>query len=160
MNLTPQFFDYAVTAAKILGAIALPVGFVVSWLHGKRQDERERFRALAHLAKNPPFDPAAFAQTYFPADQVDIARRLRELLVPHLPLVLARLHPDDCLVEDLRMDALDSMSTCEFVLDVEKEFSVKITQAESARIRTLRDLTAHVAQHLIRSGTQNNASKP
>jgi acyl carrier protein len=156
MNLSPQFFDHIVTTAKILGAVALPAGFFALWLHGKRRAERERLHALAHLSQNPPLEPVAFGQAYFPADHADIARRLREILAPHLPFDLARLHPDDRLVEDLRMDALDSMATVEFVLEVEKEFSVKITDAEAARILTLRELTAHVAHHLIRSETRDS----
>ena len=151
MNLPPQFFDHVTTAAQILGAVALPVGFVALWRYGMRRDGLERRRALDHLAQHPPLDPAVFGQTYFPADQAEVARRLRELLTPHLPFDLARLHPDDRLVEDLRMDELDSMATVEFILDVEKDFSVRIPDAEAARIRTVRELTAHLTARPFRS---------
>lgn len=83
-----------------------------------------------------------------------VARRLRELLTPHLPFDLARLHPDDRLIEDLRMDALDSMATLEFIFSVEKEFSIKLPEADFAQILTLRDLTACVVRLLAQSSGQ------
>jgi acyl carrier protein len=52
------------------------------------------------------------------------------------------------------MDALDSMSTVEFTLSVEKEFAVKLPEAAVARILTLRDLTACVARLLAEKATQ------
>lgn len=146
MNLSPEFFDHVVTSAKVLGALALLVAFVLAWRHASRRDARARKRVADHMAKNPALDPAVFAATYFPADQAAIASRLRELLVPHLEIDLARLHPDDRLVADLRMDDLDSMATVEFVLSVEKEFSIKLPEAEVAHILTLRDLTTCVAR--------------
>lgn len=137
---------------KLFGAIVILAGIPTSIILSKLRDLQNRRRALAHLAKNPPLAPATFAATHFPANQATIARRLRELLAPHLPFDLARLHPDDRLVEDLRMDALDSMSTVEFILSVEKEFSVKITEAEAAKLRTFRDVIACVARLLSARG--------
>jgi acyl carrier protein len=152
MNLTPVFFDHVALSTKTIGWIVLIGSLPVSWLYIRRRDARDRARAIAHLAKSPALEPAAFATTYFPADQAAIARRLRELLIPHLPFDLARLHPDDRLFEDLRMDALDSMSTVDYRLSVEKEFSVKITDVEVANMRTLRDLTACVARLVAARG--------
>ena len=152
MNLSPAFFDHVAFSAKTLFWIAVIAGLPASWIYTRRRDARDRARAIAHLTKNPPLEPAAFAATHFPADQAAIACRLRELLTPHLPFDLARLHPDDRLVEDLRMDALDSMSTVDYRLSVEKEFSVKITDVEFANMRTLRDLTACVARLVAARG--------
>jgi acyl carrier protein len=146
MNLSPAFFDHVEFSAKTIGVIALIVGLPVSWFITRRRDALDRARAIAHLAQHPHLEPAAFATTYFAADEAAIARRLRELLTPHLPFDLARLHPDDRLIEDLRMDALDSMSTLEFILSVEKEFSVKISEADVARLHTVRDFTTTVAR--------------
>jgi len=91
----------------VLGGLALVVIAVLLWCSALRGKAREQKRVADHMAKNPALNPAAFAATYFPADQVATARRLRELLVPHLEIDLARLHPDNRLVTDLRMDALD-----------------------------------------------------
>lgn len=152
MNLPPAFFDHAALAGKTIGWIVLIGGLPASWIYSRRRDARDRARAIAHLAKSPALEPAAFAANYFPADQAAIARRLRELLTPYLPFDLSRLHPDDRLVEDLRMDALDSMSTLDYVLSVEKEFSVKLTEADAAQLGTLRDLTAYVARLITARG--------
>jgi acyl carrier protein len=133
------------SVGAIVGGTLLAAGLAVSWFFVRRHDAAEKAQAEAHLAHHPALDAAGFGRTYFPADQVDLARRLRELLAPHLPLDLARLHPDDRLVEDLRMDALDSMSTAEFILAVEEEFQVEIPAADAAKIFTLGDLTRHVA---------------
>ena len=162
MNLSPAFFDHVALSTKTIGWIVLIGSLPVSWLYHRRRDARDRARALAHLARNPPLEPAAFAETYFPAEHAAIARRLRELLTPHLPFDLARLHPDDRLVDDLRMDALDSMSTVEFILSVEKEFSIKLPEGEVAHILTLRDLTACVSRLVAAPGiiSPDNGSSP
>ncbi len=148
MNLSPAFFDHVAVAAKIFGASVLLIAFALSWRFVCRRAAHTRQRVADHLAKNPALDPAAFAATYFPADEVAVARRLRELLVPHLDLDLSRLHPDDHLVEDLRIDDLDGLSTVEFILAVEKEFAIQLPRAEIARILTLRELTACVSRLL------------
>ena len=154
MNLSPTFFDHVAFSAKLLGGLTLVVIAVLSWRSALRGKAREQKRVADHMAKNPALNPAAFAATYFPVDQVATARRLRELLVPHLEIDLARIHPDDRLVTDLRMDALDSMSTVEFLLSVEKEFSIKLPEAEVAHILTLRDLSACVARLLAERATR------
>jgi len=146
MNLSPAFFDHVEFSAKTIGLIAVVGGLPVSWFFMRRRDARNRAHAISHLAQHPPLEPAAFATTYFAGDEAAIARRLRELLTPHLPFDLARLHPDDRLIEDLRMDALDSMSTLEFILCVQKEFSVEISEADVARLHTVRDFTTPVAR--------------
>jgi acyl carrier protein len=64
----------------------------------------------------------------------------------HIPVDLSRLHPDDRIVEDIRMDALDSMSTVEFILEVEKEFGISIPDAAAEKMRTLRDAIDYVSQ--------------
>lgn len=152
MNLSPGFFDYVAYSAKVLGGLVLVVIAVLSCRSALRREAREQKRVADHMAKNPALDPADFAAKYFTPDQVAIARRLRELLVPHLEIDLARIHPDDRLVTDLRMDDLDSMATVEFVISVEKEFSIKLPEAEVAHILTLRDLTAHVARLVAARG--------
>jgi acyl carrier protein len=52
------------------------------------------------------------------------------------------------------MDALDSMATLEFILSVEKEFSIKLPEADFAQILTLRDLSACVARLLAERATR------
>jgi acyl carrier protein len=85
-------------------------------------DETERKKALSHLQNRPALNVEEFGRHFSPPDRAQIASQLREILAHHIFVDLSQLDPDDKLVEDIRMDALDSMSTVEFVLEVEKEF--------------------------------------
>ena len=46
------------------------------------------------------------------------------------------------------MDALDSLSTTEFLLAIEKEFDLTIAPSETAEVLTLRDLPMLVGKKL------------
>jgi acyl carrier protein len=87
-----------------------------------------------------------FGREFFQRDRAGIAIRVREIMARHITVDLSRLHPDDRIVEDLRMDALDSMSTVEFAIDLEKEFGISISDADAARLTTLRAVIDHVAE--------------
>lgn len=84
---------------------------------------------------------------YFSGPQAAVAEKLRGILTRHLPVDLSRLHPDDGLVEDLRMDALDSLSTVEFILAIEQELGIRIPNQVASRMRTFREVVEFVARH-------------
>lgn len=44
------------------------------------------------------------------------------------------------------MDALDSMATVEFILEIEKEFGISIPDTAAETMRTLRDVAQFVSQ--------------
>jgi len=88
-----------------------------------------------------------FGKQYFPADRAETAAHLRRILSRHISVDLSQIHPDDKLVEDIRMDSLDSLSTVEFVIDVEKEFGISIPDSDAAEMRTLRDVVEYVIAH-------------
>lgn len=67
------------------------------------------------------------------------------MLARHLAVDLSRLHPDDRLVADLRMDALDSLSTVEFVLDIEKDLKVRIPDDAAEKMFTFRQVVEFVS---------------
>lgn len=112
------------------------------------QTRSERRRALRHMRGRKPLSDHDFGQQFFPAHRADVAARLRQILSRHIDLDLSRLHPDDKLVQDIRMDSLDSMSTVEFVNDVENEFGVVIPDATAQQMRSLRDVVDYVVTHL------------
>jgi acyl carrier protein len=130
------------------GVVITVIGGWLSFRYVRITDAREKERALQHMHGRPPLDDTDFGQRYFRAEQSDIAARVRRILAGHIPVDLSRLHPDDKLVEDIRMDALDSMSTVEFVLEVEKEFGISIPDSVAAEMRTLRDVIDYVTAHL------------
>src|SRR5208282_3766964 len=79
-------------------------------------DEAERHRALTHMTGRPTLNEKEFGNHFFPSDRAEIAARLREILSRHISVDISQMQPDDRFVEDLRMDALDSMSTVEYVI--------------------------------------------
>ncbi len=100
------------------------------------------------MAGRPAIDPQQFGYQYFPPSQAAVGARLRELLAEYFPFDLARLHPDDALVDDLRMDHFDSLGTVEFVQAIEKEFGIVIPDAAAEKMRTLRDIADFVTTAL------------
>ncbi len=115
-------------------------------------DRFEKRRALDHMAGRESLMAAEFANRYFSGDAIAVAEQLVDILSRHLSIDLSRLHPDDRLVEDLRMDALDSLSTVEFVLDVEKDLNVTIPNDAAEKMQTLRQVVEFVSAR--RSGEQ------
>ena len=112
------------------------------------QTRSEKRRALRHMQGRKPLQDDYFGREFFPPHRAEVAARLRQTLSRHVALDLSRLHPDDKLVEDIRMDSLDSMSTVEFIADVEREFGVVIPDAEAQQMRSLRDVVEYVTTHL------------
>jgi len=62
------------------------------------------------MAGRKAYAPQEFAERYFPADQVKIAARIRCLLTNYVSVDLARLRPDDRLVQDLGIGQLDGLN--------------------------------------------------
>ena len=126
--------------ALVLVAMAISISQV------RLSDASEKQRALHHVAGRQPLADTEFGREFFPPEQAEVASKLRSIMSRHIPVDLSRLHPDDRIVEDIRMDALDSMSTVEFILEVEKEFGISIPDAAAEKMRTLRDATDYVSQ--------------
>jgi acyl carrier protein len=121
--------------------VGILCGASMVWL----QQQTERDRAIRHMSAHPALSNTEFGQHYFNPDRTDIAARTRKILQRHNDVDLARLHPDDRLVEDIRMDELDSLSTVEFVIEIEKEFGIRISDADATKMRSLRDVVDYVA---------------
>jgi len=128
-----------------VGGIITAIGCWLSVRYVRMTDAREKARAVRHMDGRPTRSETQFGQHYFPAGHADIAARVRRILAAHIRVDLSRLHPDDKLVEDIRMDALDSMSTVEFMLDLEKEFGISIPDSMAEGMRTSRDVIDYVA---------------
>jgi acyl carrier protein len=135
--------DY--TAGAVVVALVFIAGGAVAlhaWIN--------RRKAGRLLGARPALDHAAFGQAYF-ADspqRAAIATRVREVLSRHVPYSIGGLAPDDRFVADLRMDELDSMSTVEFVLDIEHTFSIKVPDEAAGSILTFRQLVEYVESHV------------
>ena len=112
-------------------------------------DWSEKRRALRHMQGRSPMSDEEFGRRFFSPGRAEIAARLRQLLSSHIPVDLTRLDPDDKLVQDIRMDSLDSLATAEFIIEVEKHFGISIPDSTAEQMRTLRDVVDYVAVHLL-----------
>ncbi|MEO7297317.1 MAG: acyl carrier protein [Verrucomicrobiota bacterium] len=149
-----------VSAIALVACLAAPRYFNLSWywtvlffvlaiLTGVYQvratDESERERALTHMAKRESLTNDEFGKQYFSAEQSKVASKIREIMSRHISIDLARMRPEDLIVEDLRMDALDSMSTVDLVMDIEKEFGIDISNSAAEKMRTLKDIVDYIS---------------
>lgn len=123
-------------------------------------DRSEKRRALRHMAGRDPLSASQFANRFFSGEQIPAAEKLVEIFSRHLSVDLSRLHPDDRLAADLRMDALDSLSTVEFVLDIEKELKIRIPDETVEKMFNFRQVVEFVsAQCRAEQGAAGDARK-
>ena len=132
--------DYHVKLALLGGGVIVIGGGVL--LH----EWTNRRRAKRLLATRPVLDPTAFGRAYFGQSgrRATLAAQVREILAEHVPYKLDGLGPDDAFVRDLRMDELDSMSTVELVLSLEKRFGIDIPDEDAQGILTFRELVDYL----------------
>ena len=126
------------TAYAIIVAVAV-IGLVLHRVSNRRL-------ALRHMAGRPRSDAATFASSHFVGDESRVAAHLFELLNDAYPLDLSRIHPDDRLVADLRLDELDSSALSAFLMSASREFNVELSLATYAQVSTLRDLVTAVTR--------------
>ena len=109
-------------------------------------DRVNRRMAERLLARRAQVSPEQFGRTHFgeSGSRTRIAGALREILARHVPFALDGLGPDDAFVRDLRMDQLDSLSTVEFLLDVETRFGVKVPDKDAESMHTFRELVDYL----------------
>jgi acyl carrier protein len=103
-----------------------------------------RHRVLKRMQFRPTRTPEQFGKDLFPVESAHIAVRIREILARHVTVDLSRLSPEDTFV-DLEMAELDSMATVGFVLDLEREFGIKIPDRDAERLKAFRDVVQYVA---------------
>lgn len=125
----------------ILFVAVILVGLV---LHGRSNVRL----AEQHMAGRDALAPAEFGRQFFPERQAPIAARLRELLATETAVPLERMHPDDRPVQDLKIDELDSLALIEFVMAIEKEYGIKLSDAELVKARTFRDVVEVVTRQI------------
>ncbi|MGI8965435.1 MAG: acyl carrier protein [Limisphaerales bacterium] len=109
-------------------------------------DEVEKRRALSSRAGRPALNEIEFGQHYFSPNRAEIATKLRAILSRHIAIDLSQLQPNDRFVEDLRMDALDSLSTVEFIIEVEKEFEITIPNAAAEKMKAFQCVLDYVSE--------------
>jgi acyl carrier protein len=102
-----------------------------------------RLRVLRRMKGRQPRTAEEFGRDLFPPESAGIAAKVREILARHLTVDLARLSPEDTFA-DLEMIELDSMATVGFVLDLEREFGIRVSGGDAERLKTFRDVVEYV----------------
>ncbi|MFO1512560.1 MAG: acyl carrier protein [Verrucomicrobiota bacterium] len=126
-------------SVPVIIAVIFALGGAV-WL----SERTVQWRVLKRMQARPARTPEEFGQDLFPPESALVAARVREILGRHLTVDLSRLSPEDTFV-DLEMAELDSMATVGFVLDLEREFGIKIPDRDAERMKTFRDVVQYVS---------------
>ena len=127
-------------SVPVIIAVLVALGGAV-WL----SEHTVRRRVLKRMHSRPARTPEQFGHDLFPPESAEIAAKVREILARHLTVDLSPLSPEDTFV-DLEMAELDSMATVGFVLDLEREFGIKISDRDAERMRTFGDVVHYVAR--------------
>jgi len=133
-----------VAALVVLAAIGL-----MMWL----QERSLRRLVERRLNDRKPRTPEEFGRHYFSPATASIASRLREILARHIDVDLSRLGPDDRFIEDLELVELDSLSTVNFEVDVEREFGITIPDVDAERLKTFREVVEYVSRAVRHTAT-------
>ena len=120
----------------------LAVAFVCLNFVANKQTDR---RIEAYFAGRPVLGEREFGEHYFPPERAEVATKLRKILASHVGIDISRMNPTDRFIEDLLMDDFDSMSTVEYVIEIEKEFGIKIPDSAAEKITTFQSLVDYVA---------------
>lgn len=126
----------------------LGAGLLAAFLLGGFHRRRLRRCLDAFLVGRAPLEPEELASFFTPGAQAMVAVKLRTLLAQYLVFDPGKVRPDDRLVADLRMDALDSLATNEFVLDIERELGVAIPGRVAEHLSTFREVVEYVSANL------------
>ncbi len=132
----------AIGIAVVLAIAAVVLAIApLLWLH----DRSIRRLVAKRMRPREARTAEEFGRHFFTQDTMSIATRLREILARHIEVDLSRLHPDDRFIEDLEMSELDSLSTVNFAVDIEREFGITIPDADAARLKTFSDVVEYVS---------------
>jgi acyl carrier protein len=70
--------------------------------------------------------------------------RLKKIIAEQLSVSEEEVTPDASFIEDLNADSLDLV---ELIMSLEEEFSVKISDEDAEKIRTVRDAMEYLNDH-------------
>ena len=100
---------------------------------------------------DPVYAAARTAQATSPApspaskQRLAIEKRVKKMIVEQLGVSESDMTPGANLSDDLGADSLDK---CELVMQCEQEFSVDITDAEAAKLLTVKDVVDYIQKKL------------
>jgi acyl carrier protein len=132
------------TQTQITAFVTGIIVVVTLYVTYHRRLRRERNRLLQSRA---PVAALEFGATYYGTDpsKAEIASFILLKFEELTGYQFTGALPQDRIVDDLRVDELDSLATVEIIHEVETRFSVNVTDVEAAATRTLGDFIELVA---------------
>ena len=77
-------------------------------------------------------------------ESIDIAAKIKEIVVEHLGVDAAKVTPEASFIDDLGADSLD---TVELVMAFEEAFNVEIPEDAAEKIATVKDAIEYITSH-------------
>jgi len=148
--ITSAVFEWFAAAPRWVFAVLIVVVLTVLggavWL----SEHSVKRRALKRMQTRPARTPEEFGRDLFSPECAPIAAHVRKILGRYLTVDLSRLSPEDTFV-DLEIAELDSMATVGFIVDLEREFGIKISDSDAGKMKTFRDVVEYVSQAVRQS---------
>jgi acyl carrier protein len=130
---------------KILAALA--IGSFLWVLYLRRESTKQAEVAAALFSGREALSMVEFHEKYFKAQGVSlqVVERVVNILAQQLGTDMSRLSGDDAFKRELKELFYDDLIEVEILKQLEKAFSIKITDFESSQVQTVSDLVNLVA---------------
>ncbi len=76
---------------------------------------------------------------------MDIAAKVKEIIVDKLGVDESEIQPNARFIEDLGADSLDSV---ELIMKFEEEFGIEIPDTDSEKIKCVSDAITYISEHV------------
>ncbi|MBP7562380.1 MAG: acyl carrier protein [Candidatus Cloacimonetes bacterium] len=76
---------------------------------------------------------------------MDIAAKVKEIIVDKLGVDESEIQPNARFIEDLGADSLDSV---ELIMKFEEEFGIEIPDTDSEKIKSVQDAITYISEHV------------
>ena len=76
---------------------------------------------------------------------MDIAAKVKEIIVDKLGVDESEIQPNARFIEDLGADSLDSV---ELIMKFEEEFGIEIPDTDSEKIKSVQDAITYISGHV------------
>ncbi|CUS34124.1 hypothetical protein COMA1_11527 [Candidatus Nitrospira nitrosa] len=112
---------------------------------------RKKMKLSRYFLSRPQLTHKEFGQAYFGESKSReiLATKVRKILAQYIPVSIDGLSPEDKFQQHLMMDTFDSLSSAEFIVQLEKKFNISLRDDEALKPDlTFRQLVDHLALRL------------
>jgi hypothetical protein len=118
-----------------------------------------RNRARGAVSSRDTLDNEAFSRRYFAGREARLASGVRAALAAYIPGDVSRVYPDDDLVKDLQLGAIEGKSADDFIASLERLYNIEIPPPEARALRTLWHLIGYISRK-SQAAEAGNAARP